>query len=51
MSSAFCPQDLKHECSDCGFRKWDEEFENCTSFDLVCNDCLGDQDEWERGEE
>tara|TARA_R100000655_G_scaffold46892_1_gene83866 strand:+ start:362 stop:514 length:153 start_codon:yes stop_codon:yes gene_type:complete len=35
------------ECYDCEKEQYGMEFTESTGDNLVCNDCLGDQDEWE----
>mgnify|MGYP003153424050 CR=1 FL=1 len=40
------PEDKKHECSDCGLRKWAEEFtDDKSNFDFVCNDCYEEEED------
>ena len=37
------PEDRKHECSNCGFMKWAEEFNRDNNYDMVCDDCYEEQ--------
>ena len=41
---AIHPEDRKHECSDCGFMKWAEEFNREDNYDMICNDCYEEED-------
>tara|TARA_Y100001973_G_C5200050_1_gene336942 strand:+ start:837 stop:1082 length:246 start_codon:yes stop_codon:yes gene_type:complete len=43
LENELLPEERQHECSDCGFMKFAENFNRDDNYDIVCNDCYEDQ--------